>query len=208
MSWFDGKLDRTNTFIAALIEQAEQSVSAVQHLENNIESVTEAVVEEQKTRAVHAAELRRVLIDDLHQTFITPIDREDIFNLSHCSNDVVTYALTTAEEMNILEVTADAAIRKMLALVRQEAQELQLALMRLPENPRVAGDHASEVRRLEQEVERVYRQSVKELFAEADHIRRLPELFYRREVYRHISNMSDRADAAAHVLGMVVMKLA
>jgi uncharacterized protein len=208
VSWFDGKLDRNNTFIAALIEQAEQSVSAVSHLEKNLETVSETVVNEQKKLAERAAELRRILIDDLHQTFITPIDREDIFNLSYCSNDVVTYALTTVEEMHILELTADDAIRKMVALVRQEAQELELALMRLPENPRVAGDHAAEVRRLEQDVERVYRQAVKDLFARACDVARLPELFYRREVYRHISNMSDRADAAAHVLGMVVMKLA
>jgi uncharacterized protein Yka (UPF0111/DUF47 family) len=30
----------------------------------------------------------------------------------------------------------------------------------------------------------------------------------RREVYRHISNMADRANDAADVIGMVVMKLA
>ena len=102
------------------------------------------------------------------------------------------------------------AIRKMLAFVRQEAQELELelALIRLPENPCVSGNHASEVRWLEQEVERVYRHAVKDLFAQANDVQRLPELFYRREVYRYISNMSDRADAAAHVLGTVVMKLA
>ena len=35
----------------------------------------------------------------------------------------------------------------------------------------------------------------------------LPGLFYRREVYRHVSNLSDRADSAANVFGMVIMKL-
>ncbi len=208
MTWLDGKLDRNNSFIAALIAQSESSVSAVRHLETYLDAIDDSVVEELRSQASAAAELRRVLIDDLHQTFITPLDREDIFNLSHCNNDVVTYALTTAEEMNVLDVQADSAIRQMIALVRQEAQELELALMRLPENPRLAGDHANEVRRLEQEVERIYRQAVKELFANADQTSSLSALFYRREVYRHISNMSDRADAAAHVLGMVVMKLA
>ena len=33
-------------------------------------------------------------------------------------------------------------------------------------------------------------------------------LLIRREVYRHISNMSDKGDTAADVFGMVVMKLA
>ena len=134
MTWLDGKLDRNNSFIAALIAQSESSVSAVRHLETYLDAIDDSVVEELRAQASAAAELRRVLIDDLHQTFITPLDREDIFNLSHCNNDVVTYALTTAEEMNVLNVEADSAIRQMIALVRQEAQELELALMRLPES--------------------------------------------------------------------------
>jgi hypothetical protein len=208
MTWFDGKIDHHNPFIAALIAQAGKAVEAVRHLELHLEAIDEAVVDGLRVLAEDAAEQRRMLIDDLHQTFITPLDREGIFNLSHCYDDVVTYALTTVEEMNILDVDADVAIRQTVALVRQEAQELELAVTRLAGNPRVAGDHAREVRRLEREVERVYRHAVKELFATADQAARLPALFYRREVYRHLSNMSDRADAAAHVLGMVVMKLA
>ena len=57
-------------------------------------------------------------------------------------------------------------------------------------------------------MEREYRTAIKELFAGATDAAALPAIFYRREVYRHISNMSDRADSAANVFGMVVMKLA
>jgi uncharacterized protein Yka (UPF0111/DUF47 family) len=208
MSWFDGKLDRNNAFIATLIAQVVKSVEVLRQLELHLHEISAELLATLRTHASEAAELRRILIDDLHRTFITPLDREDIFNLSHCNNDVVSYALSSAEEMHILEVQADAAICAMVALIRQEAQELELALMRLPDNPRVAGDHATEVRRLEQEVEKVYRQAVKDLFAQTSDVARLPQIFYRREVYRHLSNLSDRADAAAHVIGMVVMKLA
>ena len=118
------------------------------------------------------------------------------------------YALTTMEEMSILGVDADDYIRQMIALVRDEAHELELAMLRLAKNARVAGDHAHKVRLQEREVERLYRAAIKDLFARATDPQQLPALFYRREVYRHISNMSDRADSAANVLGMVVMKLA
>jgi hypothetical protein len=185
-----------------------KSVEVLRHLELHLHEINSDVLAVLREHANDAAELRRILIDDLHRTFITPLDREDIFNLSHCNNDVVSYALSSAEEMHILGVQSDTAICSMVALIRQEAQELELALMRLPDNPRVAGDHATEVRRLEHEVEKVYRQAVKDLFAQAADVARLPQIFYRREVYRHLSNMSDRADAAAHVIGMVVMKLA
>jgi len=83
------------------------------------------------TLAEEASELRRVLIDELHKTFITPLDREDIFNLSHCFEDIVTYALTTVEEMNILKVDADDYIREMMKLECEEAEQLELAILRL-----------------------------------------------------------------------------
>jgi len=208
MGWFDGGLNERNKFSSMLVGQAAKTVEGIRYLESMIDRVDAQAIESLRALADDASELRRVLIDELHKTFITPLDREDIFNLSHCYEDMVIYALTTMEEMNILKVDADDYIRRMIALVREEAQELQLATLRLAKNARVAGDHAREVRKKEREVEHVYRAAIKDLFALATDPERLAALFYRREVYRHISNMSDRADSAANVLGMVVMKLA
>jgi len=207
MGWFDGNLKRKNKFIDMLIGQAAKSVEAIHYLVHTLEQVDLDAIKAVHTLAEEASELRRVLIDELHKTFITPLDREDIFNLSHCFEDMVTYALTTVEEMNILKVDADDYIREMMKLVSKEAEQLELAILRLAQNPRVALDHAREVRKLERKVERLYRTAIKDLFARATDPERLPALFYRREVYRHISNMSDRADSAANVFGMVIMKL-
>jgi len=207
MGWFDGNLKAENKFIAMLVAQAEKSAESLHHLVRSLEQVDAETLKVLRTLAEEASELRRVLIDELHKTFITPLDREDIFNLSHCFEDMVTYALTTMEEMNILKVDADDSIRQMMKLVCEEAEQLESATLRLAQNPRVALDHAHEVRRLERRVERLYRTAIKDLFARATDPERLPQLFYRREVYRHISNMSDRADSAANVFGMVIMKL-
>ncbi len=207
MGWFEGSLKEENKFIAMLIGQATKSVEAIHYLVRTLEQVDADMLKTVRTLAEEASELRRVLIDELHKTFITPLDREDIFNLSHCFEDMVTYALTTVEEMNILKVDADDSIRQMMKLVCEEAEQLELAILRLAKNPHVALDHAHEVRKLERRVERLYRTAIKDLFARATDAERLPGLFYRREVYRHISNMSDRADSAANVFGMVIMKL-
>jgi uncharacterized protein Yka (UPF0111/DUF47 family) len=61
-------------------------------------------------------EIRSVLIDDLHNTFITPIDREDIYNISNALFDMVDYGITTIEEMNILKVKPDEFIKEMISL--------------------------------------------------------------------------------------------
>ena len=208
MGWFDGGTRQNGHFVSMLDAQAAKTLEGVRFLESAIDNVDAAAVQSLHALADDASELRRVLIDELHKTFITPLDREDIFNLSHCYEDMVRYALTTMEEMSILGVDADDYIRQMIALVRDEAHELELAMLRLAKNARVAGDHAHKVRLHEREVERLYRAAIKDLFARATDPQQLPALFYRREVYRHISNMSDRADSAANVLGMVVMKLA
>ena len=207
MGWFDGSLREESKFIAMLVAQAAKSVEGVHYLARTIEQVSADKIKAVRTLADEASELRRVLIDELHQTFVTPLDREDIFNLSHCFEDMVTYALTTVEEMHILKVEPDDYIRQMIALACEEAEQLELAILRLAKNPRVALDHAREVRKLEHKVERLYRTAIKDLFARATDPEQLPGLFYRREVYRHISNMSDRADSAANVFGMVIMKL-
>ena len=207
MGWFGGNLKEENKFIAMLIGQATKSVEAIRYLVGTLEQVDADTIHAVHTLAEEASELRRVLIDELHKTFITPLDREDIFNLSHCFEDMVTYALTTVEEMNILRVEADDYIRQMIKLVCEEAEQLELAILRLSKNPHVALDHAHAVRKLERKVERLYRTAIKDLFARATNPEQLPGLFYRREVYRPILNMSDRADSAANVFGMVIMKL-
>ena len=208
MGLFDGGLRDGDRFFTMLVEQAAHAVRAARGLEEALGRVEPAAVESMRAIAKASTEVRKVLIDELHKTFITPLDREDIFNLSHSYDDMIKYALTTLEEMQMLAVGADDPIRRMVALVRAEAEALELAIQRLARNPRLAGDHANEVHEKEAEVERIYRAAIRDLFARASDPAALPAIFYRREVYRHISNMSDRADYAANVFGMIVMKLA
>jgi uncharacterized protein Yka (UPF0111/DUF47 family) len=55
-----------------------------------------------------ADEVRRILIDELNRTFVTPIDREDIFALSLSVDDILDYANSTVEEMVLLKVEPNA----------------------------------------------------------------------------------------------------
>lgn len=202
-----GRQKEENRFITLLIEQAARTEFGVKLLLELIERPNQASLEQLRAVEQEADEIRRIIIDELHNTFITPIDREDIFNLSLYIDDMIDYALTTLDEMILLNVDADDYLRQMVALVGQEAEEIHLATQRLSQNQRVAGDHARRTKKLENEVDHLYRIAVADLFSRANQIDLLPSLFNRREVYRHVSNMSDRADTAANIFGMVVMKL-
>ena len=207
MGIFGSKTDKTDKFIEKLISQASKTHEAIEYLDRIIVADDLSGQDFLLTINHEIEEIRRVLIDDLHNTFITPIDREDIFNISNALYDMVDYALTTVEEMHTLKVKPDAYIRKMIQLVKQQTEELLLAMQRLSKNPRVAGEHALNTKALEKKVEKQYRDALRDLFIEPVTNERLPEIFFRREVYRHLSNMADRADVAANVFGIVVMKL-
>ena len=207
MGFFSSETEKTDKFIDKLINQASKTHEAIECLERII-----ALDDSSGRDFLHhinheIEEIRRVLIDDLHNTFITPIDREDIFNISNALYDMVDYAVTTVEEMHTLKVKPDDYIRKMIELVKRQTEELLLAMQRLSKNPRVAGEHALNTKALEKKVEKQYRNALRDLFAEPVTNENLPAIFFRREVYRHLSNMADRADLAANVFGIVVMKL-
>lgn len=207
MGLFGTKDEKDDKFIVELIEQAKKTNTVIVFLEHSLEDDNPSKIEHLKNSIAEINEIRRVLIDDLHNTFITPIDREDIYNISNALFEMVDYALTTVEEMHILKVVPDEYIRKMITLVRKQTEELEAAMERLSKNPRVAGEHTLVVKELEKEVEHLYRKAVRDLFDTPLDFNVPGKVFYKREVYRHISNMSDRAEAAANVFGMVVMKL-
>lgn len=207
MEIFGSKEEKNDKFISRLIEQARKTHEAIEYLENSLDNQDPSKLDFIKRINHEIEEIRRILIDDLHNTFITPIDREDIYNISTALYDMIDYAITTVDEMHVLSVSSDIYIKKMIGFVRQETEELLSAMQRLSKNPRVAGEHALNIKALEKKVEKQYRLALRNLFVEPVSNETLPSIFYKREVYRHISNMSDRADLAANVFGIVVMKL-
>lgn len=201
------KEKKEDKFVSLLIKQTEVTVAGLQLLETLITKPSKTNVEQMQAKEYEGDEIRRILIDELHKTFITPFDREDIFNLSLNIDEMLDYALTTLEEMHLLKVKADEHLTEMVMLNRQGAEELALAIQRLSSNPRVAGEHARRARKFENDVENHYRMAIADLFTKTKDFGQLMVILRQREVYRHVSNMSDNACAAADVIGMIVMKL-
>jgi predicted phosphate transport protein (TIGR00153 family) len=200
---------KEDKFVSLLIEQSEITAAGLWLLEDWVSApkVKSEAVEEMRVKELEADEIRRILIDELHNTFITPFDREDIFMLSLYIDDVLDYAYTTVEEMLLMGIDADEHLTEMVKNCREATEELELAIKRLSANPRVAGDHARRAKKMENEVDQLYRGAIADLFTKAKDFKPLMVMLRRREIYRHVSNMADQADKAADVIGMVVMKL-
>ncbi|HET19043.1 MAG TPA: DUF47 family protein [Chromatiales bacterium] len=202
--FFKPKQDR---FVDLLVKQAEITLEGMNALESYMKKRSDkyasAVIQAEKD----ADETRRILIDDLNRTFVTPIDREDIFSLSRAIDDVMDYAYTTVEEMRILDVEPNDYLRRLVSLLQDAAEEIHLAMLRLDSHPGVAAEHATRAKALENRVERVYREAVADLFSGPEDIHHVMEMLKLRELYRHLSNCADRGDEAANVIHDIVVKM-
>ena len=200
---------KEDKFVSMLIEQSQITVEGLKLLEKWLgkSEVKEKAIDQMRAKEIEADEVRRILIDELHNTFVTPLDREDIFMISLYIDDILDYCYTTVEELQLLKIEADEHLIQMVKLTREATQELEMAFHRIFSNPRVAGEHARRAKKIENEVDNLYRVAIGDLFIKANDFTALMVMLRQREVYRHVSNMADQADRAADILGMVVMKL-
>jgi predicted phosphate transport protein (TIGR00153 family) len=198
---------RPDKFVQLLIEQAEITLHGMDALESYMKKRSAKHAATVRQAEKDADEVRRILIDELNRTFVTPIDREDLFALSRAIDDVMDYAYATVGEMEILDVEPNEYLRRLVSLLQDAAEEIHLAMLRLKNNPGVASEHASRAKALENRVEQVYREAVADLFSGPEDIHHVMEMLKLRELYRHLSNCADRGDEAANVIHDIVVKI-
>lgn len=198
---------KPNRFIQLLVEQAHLTEQGLNALIAYFEKPTKKRAQVVDRIESEADEIRRILIDELNRTFVTPIDREDIHALSRAIDDMLDYAYTTVVEMEILEVAPNEHMRQIGELLAKAGSEIHLGVQRLSDHLGVAQSHAVRAKQTENQVELLYRQALADLFhqpVDAEHIMQMLKL---RETYRHLSNAADRGDEAANVLSDIVVKL-
>ncbi len=198
---------RQNIFIQHISDQAKLTLEGLDALVAYMGMQDAAAAELLREKEKAADEARRILIDDLNRTFVTPFDREDIFALSRTIDDVLDYAYSTVSEMEILKVAPTEFMLTIASLLRDAANELYLAVCCLEEHPAVANNHAQGAKALENRVEGVYREALADLFRGAEDIKHVVKMMKSREVYRHLSNAADRGDEAANVIADIVVKI-
>ena len=200
MSWFRKK---KCDFCEMLHAQAEKVQEGLDALYSWAEGGQTPQRERVKQIEREADELRRIVIEELNQTFVTPFDREDIFSLSRAIDDVMDYADRTVDEMEIYEVRANRHIVEMIDILRKAAHELNDSIRLIQKYPNIALEHATKAKAQENEMEKAYHRALADLFKGTDTVYMLKM----REIYRHLSNAADREDEAANIIGDIVVKM-
>jgi predicted phosphate transport protein (TIGR00153 family) len=148
-------------------------------------------------------ELIHEIFTRLNQTFITPLDPEDIHNLSSKLDDVLDGIEDAVHRM--VAYRLDAIPDGMIALadiVHRCCLAMERAFNALEKNEKVM-DHCIEINRLENEADNLVRGKVAELFENEKDAIRLIKL---KEIYEFLESTTDSCEDVADVLQNVVVK--
>ena len=189
---------------ANLVVAAEKLVD----LFNNYENV-EAKAKELKELEHKGDVITHQIIARVHQSFVTPIDSEDITLLAHSLDDVMDFieaAGRTAWLYHIAQPTERA--RELAQIVDKMARKLNEVMPQLRHRDKFKWilKECVEINTLENEADDVQHAALAELF-EACRTDAC-EVIKWRELYGHLEDATDRGEDVANVLEGVVLKYA
>ena len=177
-----------------------------QDLMENFENVSARVGEIKDLEEV-GDQIIHDISNSLHQTFVTPLDREDIMGLAASLDDVIDAIDEAAQytlEYRIAQPTEHA--RHLAAIIRSCADELERAVGLLSARGsklREILPITVEINRLEHEADRVLSRALSELFDDGTSVK---DILKWRDIYGDMEEATDRAEDAANVLEGIVLK--
>ena len=169
-------------------ENVKEKAARISELENEGDAVTHEIIAQ------------------LHRTFVTPFDREDIALLAHSLDDITDNIEAAVDSMILYSIERPTERAKELAdIIVLETGEVSKAVSEIRQKVDLKHilRHCVEINRLENQADSVYRAALGELFANETDI---PAIIKWREIYQYMENATDRAEDVANVLEGVALK--
>ena len=198
-------MPKKGVFFTLFSQHAENAVEAAEALEKLLSDFTDI---ENKVRDIHAIEhygdkLNHEIIRHLNETFVTPLDREDIVGLGSRVDDITDVCYDVSELVLLFKVKSirPAAVRqaKILVTASREVRDMLKEL----EGLRGLEPHWIKIHTLENEGDQIWREAVAELFDRSDDA---IEIVTWKDIYSLIEVAIDRCEDVANIVETIVVK--
>ncbi len=148
-------------------------------------------------------QITHAVIQRMNHTFVTPIEREDILELTSALDDIVDYIEEVADYLGLYKIEAPMEqAQRMAHLILQSARQIAEAI------PRIRGfksisRQTVEIHRIENEGDRVVREAIASLFEGGID----PMIVIRwKDLFERLENAIDATERAAYILEGIVIK--
>jgi uncharacterized protein len=211
---FGKLLPREGNFFEQFNQHAGHIVEAAHAFAKLVEHYNDTQQRESFNRDVDNAERAadRVTHDvnrALHQTFITPIDREQIHGLINAMDDVADLIQDSAETMALYDVRhMTDEIKQLTSVSVKCCERLQSAVALLGKLNEAGSAEAAlktceEIDKLESDADRVMRAAMSRLFREEPDVREVIKL---KAIYELLESITDRCEDVANLVEGVVLE--
>ena len=198
-------LPRDSTFFDLFIEAGQNNVHASRLLDRMMNSWPEDEgLLEQIVEAEHEGDrITHEIVKRLNSTFVTPIDREDIYGLATQMDDIADFIEEAADFLGLYKIEAPmeqaTALTKVLVA---SCEQLAAGLEHLPEFKDL-DKYWIEIHRLENEGDRISRDAVASLFSNGID----PMVVIRwKDMFAVLEEAIDATETAAQILEGIVIK--
>ena len=198
-------LPRDRTFFDLFIEAGKNTVNAARLLDQMMDEWPEAgSLPRQIVEAENEGDrITHEIIKRLNSTFVTPIDREDIYGLATQMDDIVDFTEEAADFLGLYKIEAPMEQAGALTKVLVEAcEQLAMGLENLREFKDL-DKYWIEIHRLENEGDRISRDAVASLFSNG-----IDPMFVIRwkDIFGVLEEAIDATETAAQILEGIVIK--
>jgi predicted phosphate transport protein (TIGR00153 family) len=198
-------LPRDRTFFDLFIQAGQNTLQAARLLDQMMRSWPD---DEGLGRDILKAEqegdrITHDIIQRLNTTFVTPIDREDIYSLATQMDDIVDYAEEAADFLALYKIEAPMSQAQDLTKVLVQAcEQLAAGLEHLPDFKEL-DQYWIEIHRLENDGDRISRDAVASLFSNGID----PMVVIRwKDMFAVLENAIDATETAAQIIEGIVIK--
>ena len=195
-------------FFDYLNMQAETIVKTAESFRQAVKkgSFDEDAVKKIKNFEHEGDTLAHEIVDMLNRTFITPIDREDIYALANTLDDILDMINSMANRIRLYKLdTHDEHLAQFADTIDQSAQALASAVRHIHDTKRARRvlDHCIEVNRLENMGDQIREKAIGRLFEnEKDPIR----VIKWKEIYEAAEGTLDTCEHVAKVIEAILVK--
>ncbi|MCW3039807.1 MAG: hypothetical protein JWM31_1712 [Solirubrobacterales bacterium] len=143
------------------------------------------------------------IIKRLNNTFVTPIDREDILALASALDDIVDFTEEVADYMGLYKIEAPMEqAHRMAHVLLQACRQIAEAMPLLRDFKDIAS-HTVEINRLENDGDRIVREAIASLFDTGID----PMVVIRwKDIFERLEDAIDATEHTANMLEAIVIK--
>ena len=199
--------NRPDAFFGLFSESAENLRIAAELLQDLIGDYRDVDLKAQRIadREHEGDEVTHAIIRLLNTTFVTPMDREDIYQLATALDDVMD-AIEAVSDLFVLHRIESPLpeMRAQIDVLVLAARQAEKALAELPKMKREQLEpYWIEINRLENEGDRLYRRAIADLFS-GEH--RAMDVLKWKEVIENLEEALDGLENVANIIESTVLK--